>query len=172
RGVQESLDALRTDYIDLYQVHWPDPRVPFEATAGALADFVTAGTIRHVGVSNFDAAQMKAFGASLPVETLQPPYHLFRRDIEESILPYPRLPGRWPTRPSRCRLSGRATRSTSTMPSPPPTWSWTTRSCSGSTPSSATRSPSAGPHRSRYERRGARPGDDGRRHGSPAAREG
>ncbi len=91
RGVEESLDALRTDYIDLYQVHWPDPKVPFEATAGALADLVTTGTIRHVGVSNFDAAQMEAFGATLPVETLQPPYHLFRRDIEESILPYTRL---------------------------------------------------------------------------------
>src|SRR3989440_6819816 len=90
RGVEESLDALRTDYIDLYQVHGPDPKVPFEATAGALADLVTTGTIRHVGVSNFDAAQMEAFGATLPVETLQPPYHLFRRDIEASILPYTR----------------------------------------------------------------------------------
>jgi aryl-alcohol dehydrogenase-like predicted oxidoreductase len=88
RRVEESLTALRTDYIDLYQVYWPDPEVPFEETAGALAELVTAGKIRHVGVSNFDAEQMEAFSAMLPVETLQPPYHLFRRDIEASILPY------------------------------------------------------------------------------------
>lgn len=90
RGVEESLRALGTDYIDLYQVHWPDPKVPFEETAGALSRFVADGSIRHVGVSNFDAAQMEVFSASLPVETLQPPYHLFRREIETSILPYTR----------------------------------------------------------------------------------
>ena len=88
RGVDESLKALDTDYIDLYQVHWPDPRTPFEETAGALAELVAAGKIRHVGVSNFAAEQMEAFSATLPVESLQPPYHLFRRDIEAEILPY------------------------------------------------------------------------------------
>jgi len=88
QGVDESLQALGTDYIDLYQVHWPDPATPFEETAGALATFVAEGKVRHVGVSNFTAAQMEVFGATLPVETLQPPYHLFRREIEESILPY------------------------------------------------------------------------------------
>ena len=87
-GVEASLKALGTDYIDLYQVHWPDPKVAFEATASVLAELKAAGTIRHVGVSNFDAAQMETFSATLPVETLQPPYHLFRRDIEASILPY------------------------------------------------------------------------------------
>jgi aryl-alcohol dehydrogenase-like predicted oxidoreductase len=90
RGVDASLAALGTDYIDLYQVHWPDPKVPFEESAGALAELVSAGKIRHVGVSNFDAEQMEAFSATVPVETLQPPYHLFRRDIEASILPYAR----------------------------------------------------------------------------------
>ncbi|HET9849323.1 MAG TPA: aldo/keto reductase [Candidatus Dormibacteraeota bacterium] len=87
-GVEQSLRALGTDYIDLYQVHWPDPKTPFAETASALADLVRAGKIRHVGVSNFDAQQMEEFSATLPVETLQPPYHLFRRDIEKSILPY------------------------------------------------------------------------------------
>lgn len=87
-GVEESLHALGTDYIDLYQVHWPDPKTPFADTAAALAELVRAGKIRHVGVSNFDAEQMDEFSATLPVETLQPPYHLFRRDIEASILPY------------------------------------------------------------------------------------
>jgi aryl-alcohol dehydrogenase-like predicted oxidoreductase len=90
RGVDESLKALGTDYIDLLQVHWPDPKTPFSETAGALADLVRAGKIRHVGVSNFDAEQMEGFSSTLPVETLQPPYHLFRRDIEASILPYTR----------------------------------------------------------------------------------
>jgi aryl-alcohol dehydrogenase-like predicted oxidoreductase len=88
QGVDDSLEALGTDYIDLYQIHWPDPATPFEETAEALAKLVADGKIRHVGVSNFDVAQMAAFSATLPVETLQPPYHLFRRDIEALVLPY------------------------------------------------------------------------------------
>lgn len=90
RGVDESLKALNTDYIDLYQIHWPDPKVPFAQTAATLAELVKAGKIRHVGVSNFDAVQMESFSETLPVETLQPPYHLFRREIEDSILPFTR----------------------------------------------------------------------------------
>ena len=90
RGVEESLRELGREAIDLYQLHWPDPAVPFEETAGALADLVRQGKVRHVGVSNFDAAQMDEFSASLPVETLQPPYHLFHRAIEASTLPYAR----------------------------------------------------------------------------------
>ena len=87
-GVESSLRALATDYIDLYQVHWPDPTTPFEDTAETLAKLIAEGKIRHVGVSNFDVEQMEAFNAILPVETLQPPYHLFRRDIEADVLPY------------------------------------------------------------------------------------
>jgi aryl-alcohol dehydrogenase-like predicted oxidoreductase len=87
-GVESSLRALNTDYIDLYQVHWPDPAVPFADTAETLAKLVADGKVRHVGVSNFDARQMADFSATLQVETLQPPYHLFRRDIEASTLPY------------------------------------------------------------------------------------
>jgi len=87
-GVDDSLRALGTDHVDLLQVHWPDPRTPFAATAGALAELVAAGKVRHVGVSNFSAEQMEEFSATLPVETLQPPYHLFHRDIEATVLPY------------------------------------------------------------------------------------
>jgi aryl-alcohol dehydrogenase-like predicted oxidoreductase len=87
-GVEQSLRALATDYVDLYQVHWPDPRTPFEETAGALAELVVQGKVRHVGVSNFSPEEMDAFSATFPVETLQPPYHLFRRDIERDTLPY------------------------------------------------------------------------------------
>jgi len=90
RGVDESLRALNTNYIDLYQIHWPDPKTPLAETAAALKDLVAAGKIRHVGVSNFHAEQMEEFSKTLQVETLQPPYHLFRRDIEASILPYTR----------------------------------------------------------------------------------
>src|SRR5580765_3603382 len=88
KGVDASLDALGVDAIDLYQVHWPDPNTPFAETAGALAELVQEGKIRHAGVSNFDADQMEAFGKDGPLETLQPPYDLFRRTIEESVLPY------------------------------------------------------------------------------------
>jgi len=85
---EASLRALRTDAIDLYQVHWPDPTTPMAETAATLAELVSEGKVRHVGVSNFDAGQIEAFSATLPVETLQPPYHLFHRDIEASVLPF------------------------------------------------------------------------------------
>jgi aryl-alcohol dehydrogenase-like predicted oxidoreductase len=88
QGVEDSLRALRTDTIDLYQVHWPDPVALMEETAGVLGALVAEGKIRHVGVSNFNVQEMEAFDAALPVETLQPPYHLFRREIEADILPY------------------------------------------------------------------------------------
>ncbi len=88
KGVDLSLDALGVDAIDLYQVHWPDPNTPFAETAGALAELVQEGKIRHAGVSNFDAEQMEVFAKDGPLETLQPPYHMFRRAIEESVLPY------------------------------------------------------------------------------------
>ncbi|GAA4667307.1 aldo/keto reductase [Amycolatopsis dongchuanensis] len=87
-GVEESLRHLEIDYIDLYQVHWPDPDTPAEETASALQELVDEGKIRHVGVSNYDTSQLAAFDRVRPVETLQPPYHLFRRAIEEDPLPY------------------------------------------------------------------------------------
>ena len=87
-GVEDSLRSLRVDYVDIYQVHWPDPNVPFAETAGALEQLVQEGKVRGVGVSNYDAPQMADFVRVRPVETLQPPYHLFRRDIEDEVLPY------------------------------------------------------------------------------------
>ncbi|TMK23693.1 MAG: aldo/keto reductase [Actinobacteria bacterium] len=89
-GIEESLTALGVDHIDLYQVHWPDPATPLAETAQALDSLVEEGKIRHVGVSNFDVSQMAEFARTRPVETLQPPYHLFRRDIEADVLPYSR----------------------------------------------------------------------------------
>ena len=90
QGVEDSLAALAVDYIDLYQVHWPDPSTPFEETALALQELVDEGKIRHVGVSNFSTGQMADFARTRPVETLQPPYHLFRREIEAEVLHYTR----------------------------------------------------------------------------------
>jgi hypothetical protein len=88
QGVEASLRALDTDYVDLFQLHWPDPATPVGETAEQLGKLVADGKIRHVGVSNFDVDQIEAFSATLPVETLQPPYHLFRREIESEVLPY------------------------------------------------------------------------------------
>lgn len=88
RGVEESLDALGIDPIDLYQVHWPDPRTPPAETAAALWDLVDEGLIGHVGVSNVDAGQLRAFSAERQVEALQSPYRLLLRDIEADALPY------------------------------------------------------------------------------------
>jgi aryl-alcohol dehydrogenase-like predicted oxidoreductase len=87
-GVERSLEALGVDHIDLYQLHWPDPDIPFAETGAALAELRDAGTIRHVGVSNFSAEQMEELSETVPVETLQPPYHLFNREIEDSVLPW------------------------------------------------------------------------------------
>ncbi|GFG87526.1 aldo/keto reductase [Mycolicibacter algericus] len=86
--VDTSLAALGIDHIDLYQVHWPDPSVPAAETAGALAELVAAGKIRHVGVSNYDVDQIAQFSATLPVETVQPPFNMLRRDLQDSLLPY------------------------------------------------------------------------------------
>ncbi|HUB22993.1 MAG TPA: aldo/keto reductase [Streptosporangiaceae bacterium] len=88
KGVEASLEALGTDHIDLYQVHWPDPHTPLRETAAGLAELVHEGLIRHVGVSNYTPAQVGEFSTVLPAETVQPLYHLFRRDVEADLLPY------------------------------------------------------------------------------------
>jgi aryl-alcohol dehydrogenase-like predicted oxidoreductase len=87
-GVDASLRALGTDYVDLYQLHGADPATPLDVTAQTLARLMAEGKIRHVGVTNFDVQQMEAFEVALPVETLQSPYNLFRRDIEAKVLRY------------------------------------------------------------------------------------
>jgi aryl-alcohol dehydrogenase-like predicted oxidoreductase len=88
QGVEQSLRNLGVDYIDLYQVHWPDPNTSIEETAGALNALVQEGKIRYVGVSNFNAEQMRAFELTRRLDALQPAFSLFRRDIEREILPY------------------------------------------------------------------------------------
>lgn len=91
--VEDSLKRLQTDRIDIYQVHWPDPKTPMEETARALENLYQAGKIRAIGVSNFTPAQMDELRKSVPLHSLQPPYNLFERDIEQEILPYCRENG-------------------------------------------------------------------------------
>jgi aryl-alcohol dehydrogenase-like predicted oxidoreductase len=88
KEAEDSLRRLRTDVIDLYQVHWPDPNTPIEETAAAMADLRRAGKIRAIGVSNFSPAQMDIFRKVAPLHTAQPPYNLFERAIERDVLPY------------------------------------------------------------------------------------
>src|SRR6202163_1963422 len=88
KEVEDSLRRLRTDYIDLYQVHWPDPLIPIQETAGALARLLKEGKIRAIGVSNYSPAQMDEFRKGAPIHSVQPPYNLFERDAESSVLPY------------------------------------------------------------------------------------
>ena len=91
RIVQEFEDSLRrlhTDYIDIYQVHWPDTLVPIEETAATLRELYEQGKIRAIGVSNFSPQQMARFESVAPLHTIQPPYNLFEREVERDVLPY------------------------------------------------------------------------------------
>lgn len=86
--VEDSLRRLQTDTIDIYQIHWPDPAAPMEETARAMERLLREGKIRAIGVSNFTPGQMDEFRTFAPLHSLQPPYNLFERDIEEGVLPY------------------------------------------------------------------------------------
>ena len=85
---EDSLRRLRTEHIDVYQVHWPDPLVAIEETAEAMRILFEQGKIGAIGVSNFSVGQMERFRRVAPLHVLQPPYNLFERGIEEDILPY------------------------------------------------------------------------------------
>jgi aryl-alcohol dehydrogenase-like predicted oxidoreductase len=84
---EDSLKRLRTDHIDIYQLHWPDQAVPIEDTAGAFAKLLQEGKIGAVGVSNLDWDQTERFRRIVPVRTIQPPYNLFERELEADLLP-------------------------------------------------------------------------------------
>jgi aryl-alcohol dehydrogenase-like predicted oxidoreductase len=91
--IEDSLRRLRTDVIDLYQVHWPDLETPFAETARALEDLRRDGKIRAIGVSNYSPDQMDAFRAAARLDAVQPPYNLFEREIEADVLPYAKSSG-------------------------------------------------------------------------------
>jgi aryl-alcohol dehydrogenase-like predicted oxidoreductase len=88
KEINDSLRRLQTEYVDLYQVHWPDIQTPFEETAEALKSLVKSGKIRAIGVSNYAPDQMDKFRQTCDLYTNQPPYNIFEREIEADVLPY------------------------------------------------------------------------------------
>ena len=88
KEIEDSLRRLQTNYVDIYQLHWPDPTSPIDETAKAMQALYAAGKIRAIGVSNFSPKQMNAFAAVAPLHTVQPPYNLFERAAEGDVLPY------------------------------------------------------------------------------------
>jgi len=91
RAFNKSLRRLGTSYIDLYQVHWPNTRVPIAETMGAMEQLISEGKLRHPAVSNFNLEQLKEAQSALPkseLSSIQLDYSLIHRDVEKDILPY------------------------------------------------------------------------------------
>jgi len=88
KEVDDSLKRLRTDYIDIYQIHWPDYETPIEEAALAMQELHKEGKIRAIGVSNYTGEQKDLFRKNATLHTSQPPYNLFERGIEDEIMPY------------------------------------------------------------------------------------
>lgn len=85
---ERSLKRLGVDVIDLYQIHWPDTSTPVEDSMHAMVKLREQGKIRAIGVSNYDASWMGKALKAAPVASLQPPYSLLQRKIEQEILPF------------------------------------------------------------------------------------
>src|ERR1700678_3893321 len=88
RECEASLRRLRVERIDLYQIHWPEPDEDVEEGWTTVARLKEEGKVRHIGVSNFNVAQLKRAQAIAPITSLQPPYSLVNRSIEAEILPF------------------------------------------------------------------------------------
>lgn len=86
--IQESLQRLNTDYVDLYQIHWPDETVPFEESWETMMRIQEEGKARYIGVSNYDGPAMEQCRAVASLQSLQAPYSMLTRDIETETLPY------------------------------------------------------------------------------------
>jgi aryl-alcohol dehydrogenase-like predicted oxidoreductase len=86
--LENSLRRLGVETIDLYQIHWPNPEAEIEEGWETLARFKEAGKVRWIGVSNFSVDQMERAQKIAPISSLQPPYSMLRRAIEDEILPY------------------------------------------------------------------------------------
>jgi aryl-alcohol dehydrogenase-like predicted oxidoreductase len=93
KEAEDSLRRLRTDRIDLYQIHWPNPAEDIEEAWGEIARLVQEGKVLHAGVSNFTVEQLERIRAVHPVASLQPPYSLLNRNAEAELLPYCRAHG-------------------------------------------------------------------------------
>ncbi|MDP9232447.1 MAG: aldo/keto reductase [Actinomycetota bacterium] len=88
RELEGSLSRLGVPAVDLYQIHWPIPDQEIEEGWSTLAELKEEGLVRHIGVSNFSVEQLRRIQQIAPVETLQPPYSLVARDVEDTILPF------------------------------------------------------------------------------------
>jgi aryl-alcohol dehydrogenase-like predicted oxidoreductase len=88
RECEASLRRLKVETIDLYQIHWPKPAEDIEEGWRTLAELQREGKVRHIGVSNFDVAQLQRALTIAPVTSLQPPYSLLDRGVERQVLPF------------------------------------------------------------------------------------
>lgn len=88
KELDASLERLQVDYIDIYQIHWPDPYTPHHATASVLHELLAKGKIRAIGVSNYTLDEIKEFRKSAPLHIIQHPFNLFERETEQTILSY------------------------------------------------------------------------------------
>ncbi|KAA8478894.1 aryl-alcohol dehydrogenase-like predicted oxidoreductase [Arcticibacter tournemirensis] len=85
---ESSLRRLGTDYIDLYQIHWPDVTTPIEESMEAVQRLIEQGKVRYAGVCNYDAEQMKTAESAIRLASNQVPYSMVNRGIEEVVVPY------------------------------------------------------------------------------------
>ena len=85
---ENSLRLLGTDYIDLYQIHWPDVTTPIQETMEAVSELIRQGKVRYAGVSNYNVQQMEEADKWVPLASNQVPYSMVKRDIEKEIVPY------------------------------------------------------------------------------------
>ncbi len=88
KEVEDSLRRLKTDHIDLYQIHWPDVDTPIEDSWLTMAELKKEGKVRNIGVCNYSVAELEQCLAVAPVQSLQPMYNMLDRDVERELLPY------------------------------------------------------------------------------------
>ena len=145
--VEGSLKRLRTDHVDLYQVHFPDPTTPIDETLRTLDDLVRSGKVRYTGCSNFAGWQLAqameraiAVGSE-PFASVQPPYSMLQRDIEKELVPcceaygvgilpyFPLANGLLTGKYRRGQPAPRARASATTRPGPRRPWGARTTTC-------------------------------------------
>jgi aryl-alcohol dehydrogenase-like predicted oxidoreductase len=85
---EDSLQRLQTDYIDLYQIHWPDITTPIAESMEAVTKLIEQGKVRYAGVCNYNAAQVKEAQQYIDLVSNQVPYSMVKRDIEKEVVPY------------------------------------------------------------------------------------
>lgn len=87
QAIKESLQRLQTDYIDLYQIHYPDPATPFKETVETLKEFIENGTIKYVGLSNFSPKELEEWVDLMEVPSVQAPYNFLQQKLYKKLLP-------------------------------------------------------------------------------------